>query len=541
LAKLSDYLDPQTLRDVQYAFSAVAGQAVAICDEHGRPLVSDPGTPDLWQHVLGEDQTARVSRQKRRAQTSESGVPPQADVEYGGEVLGRVRFPAGAATLPKDDFRQSLLRLMAGVLRRLCEDGMQLRSRIEELLALHKITEQIAAGRELQKILDDFTRIVVDVLKAKASSIRVLSEDGSELVIRSVHSFSPQYLDKRPIPLTQSRLDQEVLRTHQPVYVADMTADPRVLYPEHAKREGVVSALCAPMIYRGKAEGILRVFHGRRYEFDWFETQLLQTLANAAAAAIVNSRLYAEARESWNIKRALATAAVVQRRMIPREPPVIEGFDIQAMYIPSYELAGDFYDFISLPQNNTGIAVCDVVGKGVRASLLMASIRAALRAHAVNVYSMADVLAKVNRDLCSDTLSSDFATLFYAVLNSADRRLTYSCAGHMPPFLARGGKIHNFKAGGGVLGVLEEMAYPVETFQMQPGDVVLAYTDGLSEAINFTGETYGSRRVEEALKFAVGEGYSAMGIARYCVWDMHRFIGLSQSQDDTTLVVIKAI
>ena len=149
-----------------------------------------------------------------------------------------------------------------------------------------------------------------------------------------------------------------------------------------------------------------------------FEVSLLQAIAAQAAAAIVNARLDEEAARAWTMRRQLRLAGEVQRQMIPANPPQIDGLDIAATYVPCFELAGDFYDFIDLPPDNTGIAVCDVVGKGVRASLLMASIRATLRAHAAYLYSMSEIVGNVNRSLCADTQIGDFATMFYGVIVS---------------------------------------------------------------------------------------------------------------------------
>ena len=530
MATLKDYLSSNDLQRVQNAFSVAAGQPVEICGADGRALIPAPDRP------AGQASTRRTS-------TPLSQYVP---VLLGSEVIGRVQLTGKPGQLPDatgapKPFRENLLRLMAGVLTHLCEGAAQLRNRIKQLLALHRITEEITGVRDLQQVLDAVTQTVVDAMKVKACSIRLLSKDDNELVIRAVHSISPQYLDKRPIPLSQSQLDREVLNADQPVYVADMTTDPRVIYRAEAKREGLVSGLCAPMVFKNRREGVLRAFTGRRHEFDWFDRQLLQTIANSAAAAIANAYLYEEAMQSWQIKRQLSLAGEVQRRMIPHRAPSVEGFDIYATYSPSQELAGDFYDFIKLPQDNLGVAVCDVAGKGVKASLLMASIRASLRAHAVNVYDMSDVLGLVNGDLCADTLSSDFATMFYGVLDTKTRRFTYACAGHMPPFLVRNGTVSLLETRGGVLGVLTEMQYPVDNFEFLSGDVVLAYTDGLSEAVNFKGEAYGRKRIEQALLYAIDHDYSAKGIVRYCFWDLRRFAGLHRRNDDRTLLAIKAL
>ena len=568
MPELTDYLDEKTLRSVQEVFSTITERTVRICARDGQPVLaplpgntSDSATIIPTRGKISESKMVKLAGKSQQTKPMKIGdlarktigltTKPDRTMEipvvYERKTIGLLRmYPFNrsvetktpVAKLP-DEYRRKLMQLMSNMLVRLCKDATHLRNRVEELLTLYRLMSKFNEQRTLQHILDVVTKMVVEVMKAKACSVRLLSEDGSELIIRAVYSISSGYLDKRPIPLSKSKLDSEALSTNKVVYVADMGSDPRVVHPKDSRREGLVSGLCAPMIYKGKGEGVLRVFTGRPHRFSWFDKQLLHAIAGAAAAAIANARLYDEAVESMAIKRQLAQAGEVQRKMIPRKPPEIAGFDIHGRYIPCHELAGDFFDFIKLPNENLGIAVCDVVGKGIRASLLMASIRASLRAHARSVYDMGDLLGEVNRDLCADTISSDFATMFYCVLDHSTKRLTYCCAGHMPPILVRDGKIVELEAPGGMLGVLPDMEFPKGIVDLRPGDVILAYTDGLSEALNFSHEEYGRGRIEQALTVAVSEGYSAENIVRHCLWDMRRFTGLHRFMDDRTLVVVK--
>ncbi|RPI63157.1 MAG: hypothetical protein EHM48_02920, partial [Planctomycetaceae bacterium] len=219
----------------------------------------------------------------------------------------------------------------------------------------------------------------------------------------------------------------------------------------------------------------------------------------------------------------------------------VPGVQIGASFVPSYELGGDFYDFLRLPPDNIGIAVCDVVGKGVRASLLMASIRASLRAHASSIYDMGEVVARVNRDLCEDALTSDFATLFYAVLDYKSRRFTYANAGHPSPMLIRDGQVSELAAGGMVIGIEPMYRWRCDSLLLRSGDVVIIYTDGLSEAMNFDDVPFGRERIADAAKAAIAQKQSADGIVRHMLWAMRKFAGLQTRFDDLTLVAIKVL
>ncbi len=524
--KLTEYLNPDTLQHLQDAFAAVARVAIRICDAEGQPL-TDPSD-------------ANPPRSEMPGSVSE--IEPDhanAPIMVNDRIIGRVKFDATDETAISPRHLR-LVGLVTGVIARLCQRESQLRTRVDELATLYKLTGEFNSRRDLDSLMDLVVSTVVEAVGAKACAIRLLNEEGTELVIEAVENLSAEYLNKGAILLEESRIDQEVFETGEPVYIEDLGSDPRVLYPTEAQREGIVSGLCVPMIYKSRPEGAIRVYMSELHEFDWFEISLIKAIAAEAASAIVNARLYSQAVQAANIQRQLRLAGEVQRRMIPDELPDVEGLEIATIYVPCFELGGDFYDFIDLPDDNLGVVVCDVVGKGVRASLMMASIRASLRAHAASVYDMSQVLSRVNRDLCSGTFTSDFATLFYGVIDLKTRRLTYSSAGHTPPLLIRNGEIRHLECGGSVLGLDVDMTWPHEAVQLQSGDVLLAYTDGLNEAMNFDDEPFGRKRVEAAALDAIGQARRVEGIAKHILWEMRRFAGLQTRPDDLTLVAIQA-
>src|SRR5262249_28945715 len=156
---------------------------------------------------------------------------------------------------------------------------------------------------------------------------------------------------------------------------------------------------------------------------------LLKAIAAQAGAAIENARLLAETLQAEALEKQVAMAVDVQQRMVPQKPPQIPGLDLASVYVPCYELGGDLFDFLPLQSDNLGLVVADVSGKGVPASLIMASIRASLRAYVDNVYYLYEVMRRVNLMLCRDTKPGEFVTLFYGVLDIHNRRLTYCNAG----------------------------------------------------------------------------------------------------------------
>ncbi len=507
---LTDYLSEERLAGLEDAFSGVSQAPIRLVDS---------GSP------IDERQDVRA--------------PIEVDRRHVGWVLAAMPDEE----VPPKPFRDRLERfvhLTAEIVGRFCKREDILHARVEELVTVYRLMAEFTGPRSLQEILAEVPGAVVEAMNVKACAIRLLNEDHSKLVIKAVAGLSEEYLDKGQILLSESRIDQEVLATGKPVAIEDMTTDPRVVYQEEIRREGIVSGLCAPLMYRGHPEGVIRVYTDRRHEFRWFEESLLTAIAAGAASAIVNARLYEEAESASRMRRQLHMAGQVQRQMLPENPPHIPGFEFGTVYVPTYELSGDFYDFIELPEDNLGIAICDVCGKGVRASLLMATVRASLRGHAVNVYEMSEVLNKVNRDLCAGTASGDFATMFYAVLDVGRRRLTYSNAGHMPPILFRDSQARSLHVRSTVIGVDPFQRYAWDSLEIQPGDVLLTYTDGLSEALNFEDEEFGRERILSSSRVAIDDGRDAQGIANHILWEMRRFAGLQTRFDDCTIVVVRA-
>ena len=428
------------------------------------------------------------------------------------------------------------LFLLANAIARLCFQEFTLRQRINELTAVYNVTNMLAEARDLNKVLQKTAEVVCDVMDCKSSSIRLIDLERDELVIKAVHNLSPEYLNKGPIRLSTAEIDRIALSGKGYEYVRDMTTDPRVQYPQESAREGNVSMLSAGMRYKGKPVGVLRVYTSQEQTFSNFHIDLIKAVAAQAAAAIENARLVAETLEAEALEKQVALAAEVQLRMIPQSAPPTPGVDLSAVYVPCYALGGDFYDFIPLPDDNLGLVVADVSGKGVPASLIMASVRAALRAQVDNVYYLYEVIRRVNLMLCRDTHVEEFVTLFYGVLDARNKRLTYCNAGHPPGLLLRDGKIIELGSENMVLGVDANEQYQQSIIDLKADDALLIYTDGLLDAMNLTNDRFGKDRLNGAFHNADKAETITQGI----LWDLRKFVGLStKATDDVTMIVAK--
>jgi serine phosphatase RsbU (regulator of sigma subunit) len=561
-ARLTDYIDSATLQDIQDSLASVARVKATILDDQGVPLTHTTVSKRF------QTRSAAIAASHTAKGDSSLDQPFSAPIVVRGQRLGSIVIEpakaapvraaainelAGKLQLPPAQVRtiidavnqESLVQrtasvqflyLLANAISRLCEQEIQLRRRIVELSTLFNISNMLTEARGLQQTLDRVTFSVTEALNVKACSLRLLDDQRDEMVIKSVYNLSDAYLRKGPIMLGQSGIDREALEG-KVVYIPDVATDPRIIYRDDGRREGIVSVLCTALIYRDRPIGVLRVYSAERKEFSDFEVKLLQSISGQAAAAIENARLQQETVEKERLQRQVQIAAEVQRRMIPAGAPVVPGFDIAALYAPCFELGGDFYDFIEFGTSTLGIAVADVVGKGLPASLLMASVRAAIRAYANDIYDLDEIIARVNRAMVADTRSNEFITLWYGTLNYSRRQLTYCAAGHDPALLVRNGTIQELSAGGMVLGVDPSERYIKEVLQLQPGDLIFIYTDGLSDAVSFSGEKFGKARVRETLLRY--RECTAEQICQNMIWETRRFVGLNRRTDDTTLVAVR--
>ncbi len=202
---------------------------------------------------------------------------------------------------------------------------------------------------------------------------------------------------------------------------------------------------------------------------------------NEMTAAVRKGREEAVARE--RLERELRTAREIQDRLLPHEMPVVPGYEITGVSVPSLQVGGDYFDFLDLPGERLGIAVADVSGKGIPAALLMANLQALLRGQVIHAQSVSETVSRMNDLLVGSTDMGRFATLFYGVLERATGAFTYTNAGHNPPLLRRaGGSVEELRTGGLLLGMLPSRSYRQETVELRAGDTLVLYTDGITEA-----------------------------------------------------------
>jgi sigma-B regulation protein RsbU (phosphoserine phosphatase) len=268
------------------------------------------------------------------------------------------------------------------------------------------------------------------------------------------------------------------------------------------------------------------------------ERAALTACAPQLALMVENGRLTGRIVAQEKVRRDLALAAEVQRRLLPEAPPDRDAAAVAAVSLPARSIGGDYFDFIDVGDRRLGIALADIAGKGIPAALIMSSVRMALRVLASEPgASLPDLVARMNHVLYETTPSNSYATFFYARLDDETRELRYINAGHLPPILVRSGQLQELTTGGSVIGLLDGMSYEEGGVSLQPGDVLVAFTDGVPEAQNAAEEDFGDARLKELLTQIAH--LDAQEIAARLVAELKAWIQDASQYDDLTFIVLK--
>jgi len=248
------------------------------------------------------------------------------------------------------------------------------------------------------------------------------------------------------------------------------------------------------------------------------------------------------------LNRDLALAVEVQRRLLPERPPATAGADLAAVSLPARGIGGDYYDFLDAGDHRIGIALADIAGKGIAAALIMAVVQASLRILSTEEnISLPQLAVKMNRFLYRSTTSNSYATFFYAQIDEQSRQLRYVNAGHNPPYLLRSlrvpagpkdnPEIEELSSGGTVLGLLPQVSYEEATLDLRPGDVLVAFTDGVTEALNPSDEEFGEERLKNLLREVFH--LPAHEMSARISHELRNWIQDAAQYDDLTFIVMK--
>ena len=406
-----------------------------------------------------------------------------------------------------------------------------------DLLALiSKVSVTLLAPATLDETLNQVALLVFEAVSADRCLIMLRDQHNQELQIRVA-----QVRDKKgnlgEIRVSRSIIE-EVVGQGRSVLTSDAQHDPRFM-SSTMTIQGIRSVLAVPL---GVGEKIFGMIYAdsplSEARFSQDHLTVLTTLASVAAIRVENARLVEEQIDRERLERELNLAREIQQRFQPASPPLVPGFELQGISFPCYEIGGDYYDFIRREDGQLVIALGDVSGKGTSAALMMSSLHAAIHAQVSANHSLAEMISAVNRYLAETIPPNRFITLFCGVLDPETGTLAFINAGHNPPLIVHAaGTMEQLGAGGMPLGIMPTAPYREGRTQLQPGDALVIYSDGVTETQNQAGEEFGPVRLYDVVTRNLDA--TASGMRDKIEAALTKFAQGTASVDDITLVIVK--
>lgn len=374
----------------------------------------------------------------------------------------------------------------------------------DRLALLYRLSQTFNSTLDLDEVLNRVMDETIAATRAERGFV-MLHETGGQLVFRVARGIDQSTIDDPQFQISRSVVER-VAREGQPVLTADAQTDDRLSMRQSIVVLGLRSILCVPLKIKDRILGV--VYVDNRLQIGIFgpaDLELLTAIASSAAIAIENARLYQVAVEKGRMERELQMAREVQASLLPHETPQFPGWEFAACWHPAHEVAGDYYDFIPGDGGRLGVVIADVSDKGMHSALFMALTRSIVRASITRAPKLVDGVTHANQLLCADSTGGMFVTLFCALLCPETGELTYVNAGHNPPLLSRGGiasgeeSLTELRSTGMALGVLDDFYFEQRTLHLDPGDSLVLYTDGVTDATSTESQRFGMKRLKQVI------------------------------------------
>jgi sigma-B regulation protein RsbU (phosphoserine phosphatase) len=413
----------------------------------------------------------------------------------------------------------------------------------------------------------DLHRLIVEgatrILDAHGGALYLADRTGGKLTPAFISKGCPPLVDVPPNIVQQAAATpialESYLRLHsiapgqgmigrvwqsgQPVCLDEFSEAPELANLRDSAF-GTASVMAASLSYGKQDLGVLAIANGPMgTPFSQGDFVVFKSIAEQSAFALYNAIIYSMANEKKRLDHDLEIARDIQRILLPAEAPAINGFEISGINVPARQVSGDYFDYIHVDDERLGVAIADVSGKGVPASLIMAICRSVLRSEAARNPSPADVLQKVNRQLYPDIKEDMFISMAYLILDHGHNGVTLARAGHDAPLLYKrqSQSVTPIKPPGMVVGIdsgnvfdriTGDFAVPLER-----DDCLVLYTDGVTEALDAEGNEFGLERTIQSVRASATDG--AQAIIRQVIDDVRKFTGSYPQNDDITLIAIR--
>jgi sigma-B regulation protein RsbU (phosphoserine phosphatase) len=401
---------------------------------------------------------------------------------------------------------------------------------------LIEATKSLNSTLDLDKLLDIILDTALGIVEGDRGTVYLIDEKKEELWSRVLRGEEHVNIE---LPIGKG-IAGYVAATGDTLNIDDAYLDPR-FNPEVDKITGyrTKTILCMPMNNKeGKIIGVFQLLNKQRGIFTGEDEAIIAALSVHAALAIENARLYEEEKTLMRMREEVRLATKIQNDLLPQKFPSIPHYDIAGRSIPAQMVGGDYFDCIPMDHGRFAVCLGDVTGKGLPASLLMANVQATLRGQSLLNSSAKDCIGRSNTLLFRSTSDERFVTLFYGILDPAKHQLCFSNAGHDYPFLiSKAGKHKRFQTGGIVLGIMEDFSFEEETISLKKDDVLVIYSDGITEAMNDREEQFGERQLGAVIK--KHRNNSAEELIEKIISAAKKHAGSYPQSDDMTIVVLK--
>lgn len=410
----------------------------------------------------------------------------------------------------------------------------------DKLRMLLDITKKISRSLDLEEVLNLVMDTLGSLLPYDAAGIYLIehSKESDPYIFKSKvirgYDISFELIEPR-LKLGEGFLGR-VAQTGESIISPDVSKDERYF----AARTPTRSEMIAPIVSNDKVIGVFDLESDSLNAYDVDDLAVLQLLTSQVAIIIEKAKLYEQVIEKKRIQAQLEIARQVQLELLPDTDPKIENFDVSAYVFPTEEVSGDYYDWVTIFDDQIGIVVADAVGKGIPAALLMSFLRASLRAGVQVGYAPHIALSKVSNLLWDSVEDHQFITAIYGILDTTNRTFVYSNAGHNPPLLIKPDGEYKFvEYGDTPLGMFADARYHQHFIRFESGQVMVIYTDGITEASNENGEEYGSERFAKSVLESIH--LPAKKMIDHIRKGVADFTDRKFLDDDGTLFIVKAI
>ena len=420
---------------------------------------------------------------------------------------------------------------------RLQEENFRLRRAVEELSILNDLARVISSTLSVNQIMELIVKKSVKTIGVEQGSITLVSSEEAAPMKTLVRGADSSY-GTMPYHIGVN-LTGWMIKNQKPLLTNDLQADSRFRSLKDVE-SNIRSILSVPLKVKDRLIGSINLFNKLQGSFTEADQRLLSIIGTQSAQVIENARLYEEEREKERLMRDLVTAKEIQMSLLPDENPQLPGVDIAGKSIPAFEVGGDYFDFVPLENNRLAITLGDVSGKGIPAALLMSNLQAALRSQASSSPLPKPCITQVNSLLHSCTNSEKFVTLFYGIYDADKKSLHYTNAGHNPPIVIDPqGEYSTLDVGGIVIGAVSQFPYEEGHIDLKPGNILIMYSDGITETENEEEEQFGEERVIDIIREHAD--LKAAEISEKIVEEVNSFSKKSPQQDDMTLIVMKVL